>query len=137
MTGKKEELIARLLTFSTESSPKVDTAKHVVPAVSVTTTVTLGTAPAAATSTSPKPSVQQIPSVTPVSSNPLSSSMEMVGKTEEEKLKERAKRFGLPVSVQSVKKPADSGIKSPNKPTINVNAGFLKTESVVSLWNLL
>jgi hypothetical protein len=75
----------------------------------------------------------------PVSPNPLSQNTAAVAKSNEEKLKERAKRFGLPEPVVAVKKPkvADAGaIKSPISPhkTVsngNSNVGVLKNESSV------
>jgi hypothetical protein len=70
----------------------------------------------------------------------LSPNTAAAAKSEEEKLKERAKRFGLPEPVVAVKKPkvADVGaIKSPISPNKtasagNGNVGFLKNESSVN-----
>ena len=139
MNGKKEELITRLLTFSISALKlKVDTSKPVVPATVVTTTASLGTT--ASTSTVPTkmtPSAPKASSTTSVSSIPLSLSKDAVATTDDEKLKERAKRFGLTETAQPVKTNADIGktIKSSKIATNNGDSSseILKSESIVSI----
>ena len=129
LTGKKEELIARLIMFS---KGKKDS-----PAPASTLTAPRASLPAVATAQAPpsKP--------TPASPNStLPSKPAAPLKTEEEKLKERALRFGIPdknqVKSTASNIPANVIAKSPSAaspgtaPPGTASVHMLKNESVVS-----